>query len=276
MAMSVNECPTAWKELIELAAVMGVREGEVQGALGDAATVRPQLDALAVEQVEDHGDPVTLLADERLFGHPHLVKEHFAGVGGLPRELAQGAHRDAGGFPGHQDDREPVTGRGVRVGADEREDVLRRVRSGGEDLLARDDEITAVPHSPGREPGEVGTGVGFGQAHGEPQPARRHLRQVALLLLLGGELLEAPGAERHRRGMGVDQAGAGPGHLLAHDAERDLIGSGPAVGLVDGDSAEAERRHLGVELGGELFRPVELGDHMVGCFLQEEGAQGPL
>ena len=169
-----------------------------------------------------------------------------------------------------------MAGGGLRTGAHEGEDEFCRVRPRGEDLLAPDDEVAPVAYRTRRESREIGSGIGFGQAHGEAQAARRHLGEVAALLLVRPEVLQAPCAEGHGRGIGVHEARCRPGHFLTDDAQGYLVGARAAVLFVDGEPAEAERRHLRVELGGELLRSIELRYLVVGRFLLEEGPQGLL
>ena len=90
-----------------------------------------------------------------------------------------------------------------RVGADQAEDpvgVLAERRPG---LLAVDDPVVAVADGGGAQRGQVGAGVGLGEALAPPDVEVRRLRQEALLLLLVAE-----GREDRADHAGVEGAAA--------------------------------------------------------------------
>ena len=79
-----------------------------------------------------------------------------------------------------------VRARGVRVRAHREVDPVRDLRARGPDLVARDHEALAVAARRGAQRGEVGAGLGLGEALAEDEPAGRDLREQPLLELLRG------------------------------------------------------------------------------------------
>ena len=75
--------------------------------------------------------------------------------------------------------------RRVGVGAAEAEHHVRPVRARGPHLLAGDDDLVAVDDAAGLQPGQVGAGVGLGEALAVAVGAVDDPRQEVGLLLVG-------------------------------------------------------------------------------------------
>ena len=167
--------------------LLGLGQQPLGGAdAGDA-------DPLVAEQELGVVPAAVLLADEVLRGHADVFEEDLVDLEAAVDQLDR-AQRDAGGV--HREDQQrdaPLLLLRRRVGADQAEDPVGVLAQRGPGLLAVDDPVVAVADGGGAQRGEVGAGVGLGEALAPPDVEVRRLRQEALLLLLGAEGGDAPG-----------------------------------------------------------------------------------
>ena len=115
-------------------------------------------------------------------GDAHVVEEDLVELVGAGH-VHEGADGYAGRLHRHDEVGEAFVLGDIGVGARKEEHVLRHVGERGPDLLAVDDVVVAVLHSPGLERGEVGAGAGLGEALAPHLFAGEDLRDVLLLLL---------------------------------------------------------------------------------------------
>ena len=178
----------------------GVVLGLRQHPLGRAH--RRDADALVAEQELRVVPALVELADEVLGRDADVLEPHLVDLVAAVDQLDR-PDRHAGG--GHVDEQERDAGLllGLGVGADQVEDPVAVLPEGGPGLLAVDDELVAVADRGGAQRGEVGAGVGLGEALAPPDVEVRGLRQEALLLLLRAERrdhrADHRGVERQRR-----------------------------------------------------------------------------
>ena len=145
-----------------------------------------------------------------------------------------------------------------RVGLGHRQIDVAAVAVGDEQLVAVEDVVVAVARGGGADCLRVRAGVRFGDRETALLLARRQTRQEAVFLLLGAVLVDDPAVDH----VGVDDSGQ------AHPAARNLLDYGrvglkresqPAVRLGEGDPEDAHLAHVGMNLGGELARVLQLG-----------------
>ena len=135
-------------EVVEVAA--GARKGGDVGAL----------------EVEGGGGDVPAavqFAEEAVAGDADVVEVDLVEALAVVH-LADGLDGDARRLHGEEEVGDAAVLGGVGVGAGEEVDVVGVVGAGGPDLLAVDDEVVAVLLGAGLERGEVGSGVGLGEA----------------------------------------------------------------------------------------------------------------
>ncbi len=109
-------------------------------------------------------------------------------VGGGRGDAAHGPDRrpgEAGGVRGHQDDRYAAVLGGVGVRAAGEPDPVGLLGVAGEDLLAVDDPVVAVPYGAGPQRRQVRPGLGLAVADREDEVAAEDAGQEVRLLLLG-------------------------------------------------------------------------------------------
>ena len=106
-------------------------------------------------------------------------------------------------------------GAGAGGDRDQRGDGGARV--GDEHLLAVDHPLVAVQLGPGAGGPGVGAGVRLGEPEGAQRPARHQVGEPLRLLLLGAEVEDGVGAQRHPGFQGDGQRRVDPGDLLDGD-----------------------------------------------------------
>ena len=146
----------------------------------------------------------------------------------------------------------------VGVGAGEDNIGVSIVAVGDEDLGAVEDVLVTLQDSSGAHAVGVGAGAGLGQTHGTQLLALSQGNQVLLLLLLGAELQDGPGAQRTVNGEHDGGGSAVLSQLLAADNVGQVGQTSAAVLLGD---VGAQHAHLGQLLTGvasELFLLVQL------------------
>ena len=235
-------------ELADLAAERGallrVLERAVEAALGagDAAGGADQ--PLALELPHDVVEALADLAEHRRLRHAHVLEGEQRGVGGVHAELLELLLADhAGRVHRHEEQREAVVA-GVRVGLRDEHDHVGAVAVRDVGLRAVDDVLVAVPHRARLDAGDVGAGVGLGDAEAEDLLALDRGHDPLLLLLLGAEL-----EDRRHRHVGVDRdahreaAGQRAAHLLGEHEVGEVVAALAAVLLGYGEAEEAELAH---------------------------------
>jgi hypothetical protein len=88
MSAILKESPAGTADgLAELDALLGVRDGRLKGALGDAQRLGRDADAAAVQR--GHGDleALALLAQQVFLRDLHIVEDQLAGGGGADAQL---------------------------------------------------------------------------------------------------------------------------------------------------------------------------------------------
>ena len=134
-----------------------------------------------VELGGDQAPALVLLADEHVDGHADVVVVGGVGVG-APSDGIDRRPGVAGIGRVDDQDRDALVLDGVRIGAAGQPHVVGVVAAGGEDLLAVDDVLVALPHRAGAQRRQVGAGLGLGVADGELQLAGEDPRKEQLLL----------------------------------------------------------------------------------------------
>ena len=174
-----------------LQAFAGVAEGALEGPFGDTQALQADLEARVVHHREHAGQALVRLAQQPA---PGAVEVHHAGGGALdPHLVLDGAAPQAvalaqgaigiGDELRHQEQTDALhPGRRVRQARQHQvDDVLGEVllATADEDLAAAD-RVAAVGLrlGAGAQEGEVGAGLGFGQAHGAGPFAAHQLAQV--------------------------------------------------------------------------------------------------
>ena len=261
----------------ELLALLGVLDGLVHGALGNAEGLACDADAAAVEGLHGQAEAfaelaqLAILRDAAVFedklcrgraADTHLLlllADAEAGVGLLDDEGADALGAQA--LVGHGDDDEHVG-----VGA-----------VGDENLASVEHPLVAVKDGGGLLPGGVGAGVGLGQAESADPLAAGQLGQVALLLLLGAVLHDGGHAEAGVGGEDDAGGGAHAAQLLDGHAVHDIRAAGSAVLFRHRNAHQANLGHLLHCLFGETLLLVHFGCegfHLLLCklanHLQEE------
>ena len=166
----------------------------------------------------------------------------------LDAELALlGPEREARVVLLHDERRDVVAARAVRVGHSQHRVVLRDPGVRDPRLLPREHPVVAVTHRPAPHRRGVGAGLTLGQPVRERRLPRRERRQVAALQLLAAGEDDRHRAELvHRR----DQRGrrVSAGDLLDDDARRERVSTHPAVLLPHVRREEVTRHQRVVRL----------------------------
>ena len=229
---------------------------------------------VAAEVVE----ALVLLAEEVLDGDLHVDERQLGGVGGLQAELVELAADGVAlglGVDGEEGDAEAAVLGGGRGGAGADDHAVGVHAAGDEGLGAVEDVVRAVlgELGGGLHAREVGAGARLGHREGPHLLAGDELRQVALLLLVGGEHLDVRQGEQHVHA-GAAEGDARAGGLLVLDGlELVRVHAGAAELLGDVDAEEAELGELVVELARHLTggEPLVVDRDDLGL---DEGAQG--
>src|SRR5207342_831828 len=119
---------------------------------------------------------------------------------------------------------------GIGLGVDR--EVVGIGAVGDEALGAADDVLVALLDGAGFHPGDVGAGVGLGQAEGGELLVFGQHAEVLLLRLLGAAERDRRRGETVGHQRGAD-AGAAPAHLLLDQTAGEVVEAGSAVGLGD-------------------------------------------
>ena len=160
----------------------------------------------------------------------------------------------------------------IGVGTGEDDIGVSIVAVGDEDLGAVEDVLVTLQLSSGAHAVGVGTSTGLGQTHSAQLLALSQGNQVLLLLLLGAELQDGPGAQGTVHGEHDGGGSAVLSQLLAADDVGQIGQTSAAVLLGD---VGAQHTHLGQLLAGvlgELFLLVQLSSDRLD-FLDAEVVQ---
>ncbi len=180
---------------------------------------RRHADPLVAEQELGDRPAAVELADQVLARHPDVLEPDLVDLVAAVDQLDR-PDLDPLGLHVDEQHRDAGLLLHVGVGADQGEDPVAVLAERGPRLLAVDDPVVAVLDRGGAQPGQVGAGVGLGEALAPPDVEVGGLRQELLLLLLGAELrddrADHAGVERQRR------RHAGPLHLLVPDVALEL------------------------------------------------------
>ena len=209
---------------------------------------RRQRHALVVQLVRDEVPAPIDAGDDGVVTDAHVVVE-----GRRRRRVHHRVDlrvREAGVGRRHEEDRDALVLRRVRIGAGREPDVVGVRREGREDLLAVDDPLVAVLHGSGAQRGQVGAGAGFGVTDREVQLAGEDLRKELRLLLLGTELHD-------RLADGVDRE------------ERDRHPGAPRL------VGEDELLEVGAALAAVLLGPADTEPTVAAHRAQPRGTRGP-
>src|SRR5207253_279492 len=130
----------------EGAALLGVGDRLVEGALGQADAHRGDPDPAAVEDVEEVLEAVAPAAEEARLGNPAGVEAEGPGVGGVPAHLPVGLADLVAGCPGRDDDVRDLLATTVELAGDGGDrDAAGDLGSGvGDELLGSVDHPLAV------------------------------------------------------------------------------------------------------------------------------------
>ena len=185
--MSASRNCRPWNSAIdvpELLALLGVAEGEVEGALGDADGLRGDRDPGVVEGLHRGLEAGALVADHPVGGDPDVVEVDLAGRAALDAELLLlGPEGDpVVGLLDHE--RRDAAAPLLRVGHRHHRVELADPGVGDPALHAVEHPLVAVADGAGLHRDRVGSGLGLGQAVGEAAVTGGEPAQVLLLQLL--------------------------------------------------------------------------------------------
>ena len=195
----------------------------------------------------DH--PLLSPPDHVVLGAAGVGEEHLGELGGAV-DLLDGPHLDAGLVHRAQQVGDALVLGGVLVGPAQDEDVVGDEALGGPDLLTVDDPLVAVELGGGLQAGQVGAGVGLGEALAPGDGAGEDAGDELLLLLLGAPLQDG-GADEGVAEEVATHRGAGPGELLGEDH---ALHGGEALAAVLRGPGGADPTAL-EELGGPVVEP---------------------
>ena len=119
--------------------------------------------ALVHQRAHRHVPAVIYFAENIFSGDAHIAEEELVEFG-FAGHLAQGANFDAGRFHVHEQDGEAFVFGGGGVGANDEFAPVADPAIAGPDFLAVHDVVVAVEPGFGLQAGEIGTGVGLGEA----------------------------------------------------------------------------------------------------------------
>ena len=140
---------------------------------------------------------------------------------------------------------------------------------GDEDLGAIQDVLVTLQHSGGANAVGIGASAGLGQTHSTQLLALCQGNQVLLLLLLGAELQDGPGAQRTVNGEHDGGGSAVLSQLLAADDVGQVRQTSAAVLLGDVSTQHAHFSQLLAGVLGKLFLLVQFSSDGLD-FLQAE------
>ena len=243
--------------LAELNPLLGVLQGGLIGPLGDAQGLGCDADTAAVEGGHGDFEAVTLLAQQVFLGYLHIIKDQLSGRGGADTHLVIVVakleslpallHNEGGDAPGADvrggDGKDHI---GVRLGG-----------VGDEDFAAVEQPVVALVHGGGLGAAGIGAGVGLGEAEGANFFTSGQGHQIFLLLLLGAEGEDRPGAKGHVGGQNHARAAVYPGQLLHGDGVANGIQPRAAVLLGVGDTHQAQLPQFFYGFGRKLIGLIQ-------------------
>src|SRR3954451_3967137 len=151
----------------ERLALEGVLHGHLEAALGARDAPRGADQPLALELPADVVEALALLAEHRRGRHAHVLEGEQRGVAGVHAELLELLLADdARQVHGHEEQRDAAVA-GLRVGLGDEDDHVGAVAVGDVGLRAVDYVLVAVAHRARLDAGDVGAGVGLGDAEAE-------------------------------------------------------------------------------------------------------------
>src|SRR5262245_30275243 len=244
--------------LIELAALLGVRDRVIEGAARDAEGYGADRDASAGQRAHEGLEAAARIAEQVLVGHEAIleVDRHRVGAAQTHLLLARTGAEALG--CGVHDERRDAVGARARLGHGRERHVLRDAAVGDVDLVAV--HLPSARHLLGARLGAGGVGAraGLGEAERADRLALGHRRQELDLLLLAAVGRHRSAAERHVRGQRDARGGAHPRDLLDGDRVAQGVEPGAAVALGIREPHEAQLAHLAHDVGGELLLLVDL------------------
>ena len=162
-------------------------------------------------------------------GHDHVVEEHLAELR-VAGDLHHRPHVDPRRLHVHDEQRDPLVSRYVRIGAREHAAPARELAPRDPGLLAVEDPAVIRLDGARAQRGEIGSRLRLGEALAPDLVGREDGRDVASLLLVGAE-----GEQRRAEHVQADDRDelrrSGGGELLVDD---DLLGGGPSAAAVLG------------------------------------------
>lgn len=224
------------------------------------------------------GEALVLLAEEVLDGDLDVDEGQLGGVGGAQAQLVQLAADGVAlglGVHGEQGYAEAavVLARGGGAGADDH--LVGVDAAGDEGLGAVEDVVGAVlaQLGGGLHAREVGAGARLGHRDGPHLLAGDELRQVALLLLVGGQHLDVGQGEQHVHAGAAELDARARGLLVEDGLELVAVQAGAAELLGHVDAEDAQLAELVVEVARRLARgePLVVDGDDLGL---DEGAEG--
>src|SRR3954466_3324842 len=243
------------------------RLGEQLGQCDLHADLQPEGErrALVHERRDRDGPPVALAADDVLVRDPRLFDEQLVELG-LAGDLPQRAHLDRVSKSTHEEVRQPLVARNVRVRPCDEHAPLRVMGERRPHLLPGDDPLVPVAHRARLQRREVRAGLGLGEPLAPDLVGAEDGLEVALLLLLGAVRDDCRPA--HRQAQHVRRARRlRAGELLVVDRLLDERRAAPAVLLRPGHAgpvvlvqaplpraAELESRDVAFGLGSGVVR----------------------
>ena len=242
----------------ERRALLGIAHRLLHGRLGQAERLAADADAPRVQG--DHGalEPLAFATQEVLLRHPAVVQDHLARGHTLdPHQVLLGAGREAGRPLLHQEQRDALVSFAFVHGRHD-DGQIGQHGTGDEPLGAVQDVAIPLELGRGLDAGHIRACAGLGLGDDANLLARRHRRQVFLLLGLGPVLQDHVLHQRAEE-LDIGDHNRGPRHLLLCDRPAHDVHPGAAVLGGQGHPQEAQFRHPLPEIPGELVRPVDLG-----------------
>ena len=182
-------------------------------------------------------------------------------VGRVPPELAVRLQHVVARCAGGNHDGADLGPIAVGLGGD----CCHRHARGDFGAAVRDELLGAVDHPlavsslrPRLGRARVGTGLGLGQAEGPEVASREQVREPALLLLLGAEIVDGRGPQTNRRLERDAYAGIRARYFLDCQAQRKKVPTSAAVLLRERQPEQAELPHLADDVVAELAVAVQV------------------
>ena len=226
--------------------------------MGDTQSQSTDGNPAAVEGLHEEDEALPLLAEDVFRGDTGILEDELSPVRSAHTELfGPLVHREPGSVPIHDESRDPLHPlRTVRPGG--HDEGPRVARVGDEDLGPVEHEMIAVPARRGLRSAGIRSRVRFGEPEGAQLITGCQIGNESFSLLLGGELEDGVGAERHVGGQGQRGGTADATEFDHRQVIGKIVHPGSAVFFRNADPEQAELLHLGHGFLAEFRFPIQL------------------